>query len=77
MLPQVKMNVHMRRNPRLSQQRDDSRFFTYVITGAIARILPDSLSRTTVMSSLRVDRKKRRQEADFGFVEGFGGEECF
>jgi hypothetical protein len=49
----------------------------YGVTGAIARILPDSLSRTTVMSSLRVDSKTRRQEAGFGFVEGFGGEECF
>jgi hypothetical protein len=45
----------------------------YGATGAIARILPDSLSRTTVTSSLRVDSKKQREEADFGFVETFGG----
>ena len=45
----------------------------YGATGAIARILPVSLFMTTVMSSLRVESKKRRQEADFGFVEGFGG----
>ena len=28
------------------------------------------------MSSLRASRTIKRQEADFGFVEGFGGEEC-